>query len=108
MYVILKVAAALLVAAGGLTYFVGFHSVSATLAFDEVARPLSEAHTLAYRMTTQVAGAKEPISVRVLFKEPGRVRFIRKTRGSVTRQAMPSNQKQSRNACVVADRCTWP
>jgi outer membrane lipoprotein-sorting protein len=77
MHLILKVAAALLVAAGGLTYFVGFHSSNATLAFDEVARPLSEAHTLAYRMTTQVAGVKEPISVRVLYKEPDLVRFER-------------------------------
>src|SRR5262249_52366321 len=45
-----------------------------TLAFDEVARPLSEARSLSYRMTTQFPGVKEPISLRVLFKEPGLVR----------------------------------
>ncbi len=77
MHVILKVAAVLLVAAGGLTYFVGFHSANATLAFDEVARPLSEAHTLTYKWTTQVPGVKEPVSLRVLFKEPALVRFER-------------------------------
>ncbi len=83
MHVILKVAALVLVAAGGLTYFLGFHSAGATLAFDEVARPLSEAHTLAYTMTTQVTGVKEPISMRVLFKEPSLVRTERGTEAAV-------------------------
>jgi outer membrane lipoprotein-sorting protein len=77
MQAILKVAAALLVAAGGLAYFVGFYSPGATLAFDEVARPLSEATSLSYTMTTQVSGVKDPISLRVLFKAPNLVRSER-------------------------------
>lgn len=77
MHVILKVAAALFVAVSGLTYFVGFYSAGATLAFDEVARPLSEARTLSYATTTQVTGVKEPISLRVLFKGPNLLRMER-------------------------------
>ena len=77
MHLIGKLAAALLVAAGALAYFVAPHSTNTTLAFDEVARPLSEAHSLSYQMTTRVTGVKEPISLRVLFKGPNLLRMER-------------------------------
>jgi outer membrane lipoprotein-sorting protein len=76
MHSVLKAAAVLLAGAGGVAYFAGPRP-GASPAFAEVARPLREARTLAYRMTTEFPGVKQPVALRVLFKEPGLVRHER-------------------------------
>jgi outer membrane lipoprotein-sorting protein len=74
MALLLKIAAAALVAAGGLWYFTGLGPSEATLAFADVANKLRDAHTLAYRMTVRSPELKQPVTTRVLFKEPGLMR----------------------------------
>ena len=66
----MKVAAAVLVAAGGLFYFALAPPAKATAVFAEMAQKLSKAHTLAYRMTTEAPDLKEPLKGRSFFKEP--------------------------------------
>jgi outer membrane lipoprotein-sorting protein len=66
----MKIAAAALAAAGGFFYFAVVPSTEAT-AFAEVAQKLRDAHTLAYRGTTESPDLKTPMTVRFLFKEPG-------------------------------------
>jgi outer membrane lipoprotein-sorting protein len=70
----MKVAAAVLVAAGGLFYFALAPPAKATAVFAEMAQKLSKAHTLAYRMTTEAPDLKEPLKGRCLFKEPNLMR----------------------------------
>jgi outer membrane lipoprotein-sorting protein len=74
MFTILKMAAALVVAAGGLFYLGGPHLAGAPVTFEEVAQKLGNAHTFAYLMTMELPNAKTPVKVRLLFKEPGLLR----------------------------------
>jgi outer membrane lipoprotein-sorting protein len=74
MFTMLKMAAAVLTAAAGVSYFAGFPPRSATAEFAEVARKLQAARTLSMRQTATIAGQAAPITVRVLFKVPGLLR----------------------------------
>jgi outer membrane lipoprotein-sorting protein len=74
MFTILKMAAAVLAAAAGVTYFAGFPPRSATAEFVEAARKIQDARTLSFRQTATVASVPVPINVRVLYKVPGLVR----------------------------------
>ena len=75
----LKIAAAVLVAAGGLLYFTFGRTAKATTAFAEVAQKLRNAHTLSYRTTLEAAELKAPLKGRYLFKEPNLMRSDWKT-----------------------------
>jgi len=70
MFAAIKIAAAVLVTAGGLFYFAVVPSAEATVKFAEVAQKLRDAHTLAYRTTTESPDLKTPMKMRALFKEP--------------------------------------
>ncbi|MFI5457564.1 MAG: outer membrane lipoprotein carrier protein LolA [Isosphaerales bacterium] len=70
MLTAIKIAAAVLAAAGGLFYFAFVPSAEATIKFAEVAQKLRDAHTLAYRTTTESPDLKAPMKMRLLFKEP--------------------------------------
>ena len=70
----IKIAAAALVAAGGLIYFAVAPPVKATAAFAEMAQKLSKAHTLSYRTSTEGPDMKEPFKGRCFFKEPNLTR----------------------------------
>jgi outer membrane lipoprotein-sorting protein len=71
----LKVAAALLIGVSALVYTAGLLRMPVPLAFADVARPLRDARSLAFRMTMQMPGQDRPVVTRVLFKEPGLVRM---------------------------------
>ena len=70
MYAILKLAAAVLAAVGGLFYFGGNHLAGAPVSFEEVAQKLQNAHTFAYLMTMELPNAKTLVTMRILFKAP--------------------------------------
>jgi len=74
MLAAIKVAAAVLVTAGGLFYMAFVPKAEANRAFAEAARKLRDAHTLAYRMTTESPDFKTPLKTRWLFKEPSLLR----------------------------------
>jgi outer membrane lipoprotein-sorting protein len=74
MFTLLKIAAAVLIAAGSLFYFSGPYLVGAPVTFEEVAQKLQNAHTFSYLMTMEFPGAKSSVTMRFLFKEPGLVR----------------------------------
>lgn len=69
MLVTMKIAAAALMAVGGLFYVAFFPSTEAT-AFTEVAQKLRDAHTLAYRLTVESPDLKTRMTMRAIFKEP--------------------------------------
>ncbi len=72
----IKIAAAVLVAAGGLVYFAVAPPVKATTAFAEMAQKLSKAHTLVYRTTTEgPPEVKAQMKGRCFFKEPNLTRM---------------------------------
>jgi outer membrane lipoprotein-sorting protein len=75
MLVILKMAAALLMAGGGLFYLGGTYLKGAPMSFEEVAQKLQDAHTIAYFMTMELPGTRTPVTQRVFFKEPGLARI---------------------------------
>jgi outer membrane lipoprotein-sorting protein len=75
MFALLKMAAAVLIAAGSLFYFGGRYLVGAPVAFEEVAQKLENAHTLSYVMTMEFPDAKSAATMRHLFKEPGLLRM---------------------------------
>jgi len=74
MFAGLKIAAALLAAAGGVYLFSSPFLVGSPVTFAEVAVKLQKAHTLAYTMTSQIPGQTKMPPVRLLFKEPGHLR----------------------------------
>jgi outer membrane lipoprotein-sorting protein len=74
MGLILKMAAAALVAAGGLFYLGGPGPAGASMVFAEVAGRLRDAQTLSYRMTVEYPGQKDAVSARYLIKGPGLMR----------------------------------
>lgn len=76
MFTLLKMTAAVLVAAGSLFYLGGPYLVGAPVAFEAVAQKLQNAHTLSYVMTMEFPGEKAAVtmSMRFLFKEPGLLR----------------------------------
>ncbi len=67
---VLKIAAAVLVAAGGVLYFALAPSAKATTAFAELAQKLRNAHTLSHRMTVEGPDLKAALKGRYFFKEP--------------------------------------
>ena len=74
MFTLLKLAAAVLVAIGGLFYLGGPYLVGAAVSFEEVAQKLHDAHAFSYVMTMEFPDAKSAITIRQLFKEPGLLR----------------------------------
>ncbi len=70
----IKIAAAVLVTAGGLIYFAVAPPVKATTAFAEMAQKLSKAHTLSYRTSMEGPDMKEPFKGQCFFKEPNLTR----------------------------------
>src|SRR5271157_5564230 len=75
MFALLKMAAAVLIVAGTLFYFGGPYLVGASVAFEEVAQKLQNAHTLSYVMTMEFPDAKSAVTMRHHFKEPGLLRM---------------------------------
>lgn len=70
----LRIAAVVLVAAGAAVYFTGVLPLRAPLAFAKVAAKLRDAHTLNFELTLRNPNQKEPIKVKVFYKDPGWVR----------------------------------
>ena len=69
-----RIAAGILLAAL-LFYAAESRLLRPTLAFGEMARTLHDARTLTYLMTMQLPDVPKPVSVRLLFMEPGLIRF---------------------------------
>jgi outer membrane lipoprotein-sorting protein len=69
-----KIAVAGLLAAGVAVYFTGLLPSRPPLAFAEVAAKLRDAHTLTYEVTTKYPDQKEPIKMKIFYKEPGWMR----------------------------------
>jgi outer membrane lipoprotein-sorting protein len=74
MYTVLKFTAAAMVAAASWFLVPSPLLVGAPVTFEEVAAKLQQAHTLAYTVTTRLGNDASPQTVRLLFKEPGRLR----------------------------------
>jgi outer membrane lipoprotein-sorting protein len=73
MFTTLKIAATVLIAVGGL-FLAGLPLlIGAPVTFEEVAGKIQKARSLAYTMTSQIPGQIK-VPVRLLFKEPGRMR----------------------------------
>ncbi len=70
----LKLTAAALAAAAGLSYLAFVPRAEATVTFAEVAQKLHDAHTLSFRMSVQMPGQKGPTTGREYYKDPGLVR----------------------------------
>ncbi len=80
MLTLLKLSAAALAAAAGLSYLALSPRAEATVTFAEVAQKLHDAHTLSFRISTQIPempGKKGPVKVtgREYYKDPGLVRM---------------------------------
>jgi outer membrane lipoprotein-sorting protein len=71
---ILKVAAGVLVVAGGVFALSQFLLVGSPLAFAEVVQKFRNARTLAYQVTVRSPQSKAPITQQVFLKEPGWMR----------------------------------
>jgi outer membrane lipoprotein-sorting protein len=84
MLTALKIAAAVLLTAGGLFYVTLAPQAEAMVAFTVVAEKLRDAHTLSFLQTTQVPGRKQPMVIRYLYKEPGLIRSESPGGGPVT------------------------
>jgi outer membrane lipoprotein-sorting protein len=74
MIALFKVAAALLLAAGGAFFAASPFLVGAPMSFEEVAQKIQKAHTMSYVMTMQMPGQAQPQAVRLFLKEPGHMR----------------------------------
>ena len=74
MLTLLKITAAGVAAAAGLSYVAYVPRASATATFAEVAQKLHDAHTLSYRLSIQMPGQKAPTPGREYYKDPGLVR----------------------------------
>jgi outer membrane lipoprotein-sorting protein len=81
MFAILKTAAAVLAAAAGVSYL-ALPPAPATAEFVEAARKLQAAQTLSFRMSMTIAGEKEPMNGRMLYKVPGLARTEPEPAGS--------------------------
>jgi outer membrane lipoprotein-sorting protein len=85
MWMLLKMTAAVLAAAGGVTYFAGSPPAPATAAFVAAAQQLRDAHTLSFRMSTQFDGMPAPKIMQVRYKDPGMVRYdLERHDGAIT------------------------
>jgi outer membrane lipoprotein-sorting protein len=73
MFTFVKIAAALLVTVGGLTFLARPQPASAE-SFAEVAAKLHDAHTLSYRMTMHMSGQEKPMVSLLSYKTPGMLR----------------------------------
>jgi outer membrane lipoprotein-sorting protein len=71
MLTMLKLTAAGLAAAAGLSYLAFVPRAKATVTFAEVAQKLHDAHTLSFRLSVQMAGQKGPTTGREYYKDPG-------------------------------------
>ncbi len=74
MFAGLKIAAALLAAAGGVVLVTNPFPAGAAVTFAEVAGKIQKAHTLAYTQTGRVPDLPNLPPVRLLFKAPGHLR----------------------------------
>lgn len=74
MGLVLKTAAAVIAAVGGLFYLAGNPSSATLLAFAETAEKLRDAHTLDYRLSVTIPGQKGPMKGREYYKDPGLTR----------------------------------
>jgi outer membrane lipoprotein-sorting protein len=83
MFTTLKIAGALIAAAGGLFYFTGFPPAEATV-FAEAAQKLQKAQTLSFRMTMKIGGEDTPVTSRIIYKAPALVRSETEPRGGPT------------------------
>ena len=81
MWTILKLTGAVLAAAGGFSYFAGAPPMPATAAFVAAAQQLRDAHTLSFRMSSQLDVAPFPKAMRIQYKDPGLVRYDMEPRG---------------------------
>ena len=82
---ILKITAAVLAAAGGLAYFAGAPPAPATAAFVAAAQQLRDAHTLSFRMSSQIDGMAAPKIMLIRYKDPGLVRYdLERRDGAIT------------------------
>ncbi len=70
----LRIAAVVVVAAGIAAFYAGILPLRAPLAFAEVAAKLRDAHTITYDFAFQDPKQKEPIKMKVFFKDPGLMR----------------------------------
>jgi outer membrane lipoprotein-sorting protein len=73
MLAMLKMAAAVLVAAAGVSYF-ALPPAPATAEFVEAATKLQQARTLSFRQSITISGIPMPMNARILYKVPGLVR----------------------------------
>lgn len=69
MFLILRIAAAVLVAGGGFAYL-AFHPSAAATEFAATAQKLREAHSISYTATVESAEFKIALTSKFLFKEP--------------------------------------
>src|SRR5262245_14091088 len=81
MFAMLKTAAAVLVAAAGVSYL-ALPPAPATAEFVEAARKLQAAQTLSFHMSMTIGGEKEPMNGRMLYKVPGLARTEPEPAGS--------------------------
>ena len=101
MIATMKIAAVILVATAGLFYLNGPPPAGPTMAFAEVAQILRNSDTLTCLVTTQIPGRKDPLLMRVLFKEPGFLRVESVPSGGPVRIT-----DQTRNRSLALDPAT--
>ena len=78
---VMQLAAAILVAAGGLGYLT-YRLAAPSIAFADVAKKIQEAETISCQMTMKTPDLKEPLTMRYLAKGTGQMRFERADGGS--------------------------
>ncbi len=74
MFTALKLTAAAIAAAVGLSYVALSPKAEATAVFAEAAQKIHDAHTLSYRMSLKMPGQEKPTMGREYYKDPGLVR----------------------------------
>jgi len=82
------------VAAAGLFSLIGPPPAGPTMAFSEVAQMLRNSDTLTCLVTTQIPGKKDPLLMRILFKEPGFLRVERVPSGGPVRISITDQARQ--------------
>jgi outer membrane lipoprotein-sorting protein len=75
MRLTIPLAAAVLLALGGLLYFGSLTPGARPVAWAQVVERLADARTLIYRSTTQTAGQKSPVTAKWFFKVPSHMRL---------------------------------
>ena len=93
MFTLLKIAAAVLIAAGSLFYLGGPYLVGASVTFEEVAQKLQNAHTFSYVMTMEFPDAKSADDHAATFQ---RARTASESRSITGRRAHHDHGSKSR------------